>query len=235
LGKCIFCGRRFDDDGHLFGEFCSTACIDRYFDMNPMMRQMRRDIMLQIGGICQEVFKSDEEEPVKQRHAPNFKDLTGKRYGKLTVLKYVGKDKNRHSLWLCKCDCGVEKTISSTALQAGQKSCGCEGARTTLSQRMTKHGMYKSRIYDIWHCMKDRCYREGNSKYYLYGGRGIRVCDEWKNDFVPFYEWAMSNGYKDDLTLDRIDSDGNYEPSNCRWATVTEQNRNRRCCTHSAA
>lgn len=235
MGKCIFCGRHFDDENHLFGDFCSVACIDRYFDTNPMMRQVRCDIMSQTFAALN--IKNFEAAPDNKqpRHATNFKDLTGQRFGKLVVLSYAGKDKNRHSLWLCRCDCGTEKIISSTALMSGQKSCGCEGARTTLSQRMTKHGMYKSRIYDIWHCMKDRCYREKNSKYHLYGGRGIKVCDEWKNNFVAFYEWAMENGYNDNLTLDRIDCDGNYEPANCRWATVTEQNRNRRCCTHSAA
>lgn len=90
--------------------------------------------------------------------------------------------------------------------------------------RKIKHGMYKTRLYNIWRNMKSRCNTPSASKYYLYGGRGIKVCDEWKNDFMSFYNWAMTNGYRDDLTIDRINPDGNYEPNNCRWATYKEQN-----------
>ena len=90
-----------------------------------------------------------------------------------------------------------------------------------------KHGLYKSRIYKIWETMKHRCYCTGQTSYRYYGGRGITVCDEWRNDFKEFYDWAMSNGYSDELTLDRVESSGNYEPTNCRWVTMKEQTRNK--------
>ena len=90
------------------------------------------------------------------------------------------------------------------------------------------HGHRNSRLYRIWSNIKTRCYNQNDPHFNRYGGRGITVCDEWKNDFKAFYDWAMSNGYQDDLTIDRIDNDGNYEPCNCRWVTVKEQNRNKR-------
>lgn len=91
-----------------------------------------------------------------------------------------------------------------------------------------KHGMCHTRIYKIYKHMRDRCYNKNYFQYYLYGGRGIIICDEWLNDFVTFYEWAIDNGYNDDLTIDRINTNGNYEPSNCSWVTIAEQNRNQR-------
>lgn len=90
--------------------------------------------------------------------------------------------------------------------------------------KRSRHGFSGTRIYKTWRNMKSRCYNPNASKYYLYGGKGIKVCEEWKNDFMSFYNWAMANGYKDDLTIDRIDSDKDYCPENCKWATVKEQN-----------
>lgn len=225
--KCIECGRKYDSD--LFGDFCSAACVIKYSDDHNLFTPVMNEIlgnMHVFNETPNEESRSIENHNVDKKS--RCKDLLGQRRGKLTVIARAPNDKNRHARWLCRCDCGVEKIISSTALMSGQQSCGCEGSRATIGERSTIHGLYKSRLYCIWHCMKDRCYRKGNSKYYLYGGRGIRVCDEWLNDFMVFYNWSMSNGYRDDLTLDRIDSDGNYEPSNCRWATYDEQNKNRK-------
>ena len=154
-----------------------------------------------------------------------FEDLTGKTFNRLTVIKRAEVEK-KEVYYLCKCTCGNEKIIRGKDLKYNKiKSCGCLNKEKT-TERNTKHSLRYTRIYRIWLLMKNRCL---NSKYYLfknYGGRGITVCNEWKNDFVKFYDWSMNNGYNDTLTIDRIDVNGNYEPSNCRWATKLQQQRN---------
>jgi hypothetical protein len=153
-----------------------------------------------------------------------MENLIGKRFGKLVVIaRVLPNDKWNSTRWLCKCDCGNKKVITRNSLIRGTKSCGC-----LRLEKITTHGKKETRLYKIWEGIKSRCNNPNDTGYKYYGGRGIKVCKEWQNDFESFYKWAIENGYQDNLTLDRINNDGDYEPSNCRWVNMKTQQRNRR-------
>ena len=150
-------------------------------------------------------------------------DITGQRFGRLTVIAHAGSDKHKQSLWLCQCDCGNVVTLPKTNLRNGTKSCGCLWKERTCAQGEKHpaylHGQSKRHLMKTWSIMIQRCTNRKNQKYKIYGGRGITVCQEWRNDFSTFMRWAMENGYQKGLCLCRLDTRGNYEPSNCAWCT----------------
>jgi len=145
-------------------------------------------------------------------------DLTGLKFGKWTVMEKDSAASNGTLMWLCKCECGTIKKVRGTTLRNGESvSCGCSW----------RFNIECERIHYVWEHMKQRCYNPKNTRYKHYGGRGITICQEWLDDFMNFYNWSIDNGYKEDLTIDRINVNGNYEPSNCRWITNKEQQSNK--------
>lgn len=157
-----------------------------------------------------------------------YKDLTNKKFGKLTAKEYVG-----HSCWLCQCECGGTVIKARQDLESGKAdNCGCL-TFSKLSKSRTKHGMSRTRVYGRWQSMIRRCYSPASSGYTDYGGRGIYVCEEWRNDFMAYYRWLIENGFDESIpaklqSVDRIDNDGPYAPWNCRLANQVQQCQNQR-------
>lgn len=156
---------------------------------------------------------------------PKLIDLTGQVIGRWTVHEKCGNEPKGGALWRCVCECGVMATVRGADLRAGKsRSCGCAGSRATIGSRSKRHGGHGSRLYQTWLNMRARC---ANLSDPLYGGRGIAVCPEW-GKFSDFRSWAINSGYRDDLSIERLDVNGSYEPMNCVWAIAQSQSENRR-------
>ena len=147
--------------------------------------------------------------------------MKGRIFGRLTVLGDSGKRLHSQIIWICLCRCGKIHEVVGISLKSGRtKSCGC-----LSREKATKHGDYGTRLYNIYFHMKSRCYRKTDHKYKNYGARGIKVCPSWLNDYLTFKSWALRNGYKDNLTIDKRDNNGNYSPKNCQWLTRAENTK----------
>lgn len=157
-------------------------------------------------------------------------DLTGKRFGRLLVVERTEgkllKSGYKQQMYKCLCDCENTIVVTYISLVTGNTtSCGCY-AKELLRKKNTTHGMSGTKLYDVWKEMRRRCSKENDGSYFYYGARGIKVCDEWESDFQSFYNWAIKNGYREGLEIDRINNNDNYEPSNCRWVTRRKQMNN---------
>ena len=157
-------------------------------------------------------------------------DMTDQTFNGCKVIKREGSDKDRKATWLCQCFCGKSFITTGKSIRLGfTKSCGCHKKNIIMNAGMNNktHGMTKTRLYRIWRGIKKRCRYEKDASYKYYGSKGIDVCDEWFDSFDNFKDWALSNGYNDSLTIDRIDNSKGYYPENCKWSTYKEQARNR--------
>jgi hypothetical protein len=153
-----------------------------------------------------------------------MKDLTGLKINKLTVIRFSHRNERGNQFWIVKCECGNEKTMQRGNFATGRNvSCGCYH-----KEKMTTHNLSKTKFYKRWFSLIQRCEYKSSPNYKNYGARGIKVCEEWRNSFISFYNWAVNNGYQPGLDCDRINNDGDYSPENCRWVTRSENNRNRR-------
>jgi len=164
------------------------------------------------------------------RNADIKKDLTGKHFGRLFVISYAHKEKYQGSShWVCACSCGNIAVVCAKSLKTATKSCGCIARERMVELGRSKrtHGLSGAGLGHIYQSMVSRCKNETNRAYHRYGGRGIRVCEEWQDSPSAFYDWAFANGYRDDLEIDRINNDMGYKPGNCRWVTSTTNQNNR--------
>lgn len=178
-------------------------------------------------GCLAKELSSERMKTLQAKSAPSQRliDLIGQRFERLTVIERVPNSATGQARWRCLCDCGKETVTTTAHLRSGHtKSCGCLGLENATKAKI-KHGNTHESLYNTWAAMKRRCDNPNVDTYKYYGGKGVKLCDDWHEDYGKFKEWALSHGYEPGLTIDRINSDGNYEPSNCQWITAAENIR----------
>jgi len=199
--------------------------IDEYVNKEKTLLQMQRELHTNRPYLEKVLFSHG----IQLRSRVTIK--IGDKFNNLTVIERLANQK-QHPMFLCRCDCGKTRKVLGQNLKSGRvKDCGCisqEIRKLNISKNNKTHGLSKTKLYSCWTGMKSRCFREKDKEYKNYGGRGIVVCEDWIHNFENFYNWAINNGYKEDLSIDRIDVNGNYEPSNCRWISMAEQSYNKR-------
>lgn len=204
---------------------------------NGKKKEFKVECLCDCGNKCIEIFTSVRSGKIKscgcetvkniERKELYNKNYIGKKYGKLTIVDVIFTSKGKSPIAHCKCDCGKDHDANLYDILFGKtKSCGCYSIEKII-ERSTKHGDARERLYCIYIGMKKRCYNPNNNAYKYYGGRGIKICDEWLENYLNFKSWALNNGYTEKLTIDRIDVNGDYEPSNCRWVTMKVQANNK--------
>lgn len=219
-------GLSYGEAAQILGVAPSTLCRIEKGNGNPAPK-----IAEKISAWLRLSADMPSKEKIK-RGTLQTSDLIGKRFGRLVVLEFshreIGPTGKGYSFWKTRCDCGKEKLTSRNCLTTGQAlSCGCYAHDQRTTHDMSSKGRKPHRLWRVWSGIKRRCYAPEAAFYHRYGGRGITMCELWRNDFLSFYSWAVANGWKDGLHIDRINNDGNYCPENCRFVTPKENVRNR--------